>query len=1003
MTRDTDLAEREERLGELFGEWLESLERGEVPDRQQWLARHPEFAADLEELFTDEERLHALAGPLRAAAQAALLPTPTPARTPVPAGPDGGPPGPAGPTPGTFGDYELLEEIGRGGMGVVYRARQRSLGRLVALKLFRDGPLDGGDLRRFRHEAEVVAQLDHPRVVPIYEVGEHQGRVYFSMKLVEGGGLDACLDRFRANPPAAAGLVAAVARAVHHAHQRGILHRDLKPANILLDRDGRPHVTDFGLAKRVGVELGLTRSGAMVGTPAYMAPEQAAGRRGAVTTATDVYGLGALLYALLTGKAPFHGASVLETLEQVKARDPEPPGRCNPRVPRDLETVCLKCLHKEPARRYESAAALADDLGCWLRGEPIQARPVGPPEWLWLWCRRQPVPAALGAALLLAVAVGLPLVVWQWQRAEDHYRTSEGHRREAVTRAAEAEDRFRLAHQVVKDFTTQVGDPGVLEAHDLDPLRRDLLLKAEGYYQKFLERRGHDPALRREQAQAVAGLADIVRQTRAPEDALAVYGRALALYEELLAADPDNPALLLEQARGTNNLGDTLGALGRRDEALDTLRRAEAVLGGALRAWPEDARLQDALVSTHLNRAKFHQAAGRDDAALASLTEARRILDRLLRARPDQPEFLHRHASTLEGTGLLLARRQRWAEALKNFREAAAVRDRLSKRFPGNFALRARLADSLTAVGNCLRGQGHLAESREALGRARAIREDVTRASPDVPEYRDDPGNRDDIRAPAQAAGGDPGRALESIRQAGAAFRHLADEQPGFAGYRLRPGSILSQTAPPSFFLTQEDLALAASEEARDILVPLVAAHPDRLDLAGRLAMTLHNLALLLGRRGRFEDARSALVQAEGLQRRVFDGAAGNAESRLLLGGHCFLLAQVECDLGRPDRAADVLARLLGLWPDNPQALYAVARDFALAVAFRSKPAARQRCADLALDALRRAVQAGFRDPQRARTDPALQALWERDDFRELLAAMSTAPDGARPGGDAKP
>jgi WD40 repeat protein len=317
-----------------------------------------------------------------------------------------------------LGDYELLEEISRGGMGIVFRARQRGLNRLVALKLIRGGRFSSElEISRFYAEAEAAASLDHPNIVSVYEVGEHDGQHFLSMRLMEGQSLADRIsfpERGISNHEAAR-LVSTIGRAVDYAHQRGILHRDLKPRNILIDTDGTPYVTDFGLAKRLDLERGLTISGALLGTPSYMSPEQAAGQQ-TLTTAADIYSLGAILFELLAGKPPFQGSTTVDTLNQVREKPPLRPSVLNPAVDHDLETICLKCLEKEPPRRYASAAALADDLDRWLAGEPIAARPVSTWKKVWLWSRRKPVIAALSASvvlLVLAIAVGSPLVLYR--------------------------------------------------------------------------------------------------------------------------------------------------------------------------------------------------------------------------------------------------------------------------------------------------------------------------------------------------------------------------------------------------------------------------------------------------------------------------------------------------------------------------------------------------------------------------------------------------------------
>lgn len=316
-----------------------------------------------------------------------------------------------------FGDYELIHEIARGGMGVVYAARQVSLNRIVAVKMILSGALASEkDVQRFRAEAEAAANLRHPNIVTIHEIGQHKGQHYFSMEYIDGQNL---AEVGRGQPMSARGAaecVKTLAEAVDYAHLQGTLHRDLKPSNVLLDEHGQPHITDFGLAKRLREDASLTATGQVLGTPSFIPPELAAGRHESVGPHTDLYALGAILYFLLTGRAPFAGQNLEETLTQVLNKEPVPPRTINPAVPRDLETICLKCLEKDWQRRYPKASELARDLDRFLLGEPVHARPAGQMEKLWRWACRHSVVATLATGLMVALVALIALfiaLVWR--------------------------------------------------------------------------------------------------------------------------------------------------------------------------------------------------------------------------------------------------------------------------------------------------------------------------------------------------------------------------------------------------------------------------------------------------------------------------------------------------------------------------------------------------------------------------------------------------------------
>ncbi len=303
--------------------------------------------------------------------------------------------------------YDILDELGHGGMGIVFKARHKRLQRLVAIKLMLQADYAGKTARdRFDAEAQVVARMQHPNIVQVFEVGEIDGKPFFSLEFVDGGTLSEKVAKNLMRPKETATMMVTLARAIHYAHEHGIVHRDLKPGNVLLTEDGAPKIADFGLAKKLEEDSGMTRMGTIVGTPSFMPPEQAAGEVNRVGKSADIYSLGAILYDLLTGRPPFKGANVIETLQLVRSQEPLAPSSLQPGVPRDLETICLKCLQKDPARRYATAAELADDLQRYLKGEPILARPIGTPERIWRWCKRnQRVAALLGAVAVLLILI----------------------------------------------------------------------------------------------------------------------------------------------------------------------------------------------------------------------------------------------------------------------------------------------------------------------------------------------------------------------------------------------------------------------------------------------------------------------------------------------------------------------------------------------------------------------------------------------------------------------
>ncbi len=493
----------------------------------------------------------------------------------------------------TVPGYELLAELGRGGMGVVYKARHLKLNRIVALKMILSGAHAGREEReRFQREAEAVARLQHPGIVQIHEVGEYADIPFLSLEFLAGGSLGSQL---RGNPRSArrsAEVVAFLARAMQHAHDHGVIHRDLKPANVLLASDGTPRITDFGLAKRLDAVIGATQTGAVVGTPAYMSPEQAQGRTKDLGPPTDIYALGAVLYELLTGRPPFKGANVMETLAQVVGDDPVPPSRLQPKIPRDLEAICLKSLEKEPGRRYESAAALARDIERYLADEPVKACPPAVGYRLRKFARRHKAGVAITAAASLLLVLGLGGGGWWLQHRQWKVDTAVS----GVT--ADARQLFEEAKRKPSAGGGEY-DEALSEARKAHQLALSSGASAE------------------KQTEAAALLAEVEREAKAAD-------------EELLGQLSENAKQLFEQAKRDASFGG-----GKYGEALSQSRKAQqfALTSGASAEKQTEAAALVAEVE-HEAKAADEQQKTRD-AELAAKLAAERALVEKLNEKPD--------------------------------------------------------------------------------------------------------------------------------------------------------------------------------------------------------------------------------------------------------------------------------------------------------------------------------------------------------------------------------
>jgi serine/threonine protein kinase/Tfp pilus assembly protein PilF len=945
-------------------EYLAALEAGPRPDRQQFLARHPDIAQALAGCLDGLEFVHGAAPQLS---------HPAPGRPPAP-GADLQPEGP-------LGDFRIVREVGRGGMGVVYEAVQISLGRRVALKVLPfAAALDPRQLQRFKHEAQAAGQLHHTNIVPVYAVGCERGVHYYAMQFIDGPSLAQLIRALRqragreadpadpagpladelasgrwapprgnpgdpppaedapAAPPSAAAAAPTVtqpagglstepstrspaffrtvaqlgvqaALALEHAHQMGVLHRDVKPANLLLDPRSQLWVTDFGLARFHG-EASLTLSGDLLGTLRYMSPEQALAQRGMVDQRSDVYSLGVTLYELLTLEPACRGGDRQEVLRQLERQEPRPPRQLNPAVPKDLETVVLKALAKEPAGRYGTAQELADDLRRFLEDRPVRARRPTLVQRATKWSRRHRTVVGAAALILLLAMVGLVvsnvLILREQTRAEAQRQRAEAQRQRA-------EANYRKARDAVDQMLAEVGHKWLANVPQMEPVRRKLLERALAFYEGFLEERGTDPALRQETGRAYRRVGDI--RVLLGEHALAegAYGAALEVLGGLVADRPAVPEYRHELAQSHNNLANLLQETGRLEAGAEAVRQSLALLEKLAAECPAEPTYRQDLATAHNNLGDLLQQTGRPEAGEEAVRQALALREKLAAEFPALPAYRWELAQSHNNLGNLLQQTGRVRAAEEALRRALALQEELAAAFPAVPSYRHELARSHNNLGHLQQQAGRPQAAEAAYHQAVALQQKLTAAFPAVPAYRRDLaishtnlGNllRDTSRPEAAEA---------AHRQALALHQKLAAAFPAVPAYRQdvarshnNLGNLLRETGRPGAAEEAYRQALALREKS-------VAEFPAVPAYRQDLAQSHSNLGILLRETGRPEAAEAAYRQALALQGKLAAECPAVPAYRQELAHSHNNLGLLQRMTGRPDVAEAAYRRALAL------------------------------------------------------------------------------------------
>lgn len=638
---------------------------------------------------------------------------------------------------GPFGGFELLEELGRGGMGVVYRARQQRPDRIVALKLVRRDRLDmlprdsqTSALDRFSQESQAAAQLMHDHIATVYEVGQVDGEPFYSMQYVEGASLGEILREGPLSGKKAAEYLEPIARAVQAAHDRGVLHRDLKPQNILIEAvTDRPLVVDFGLAKLAEMDEQLTTAGEVMGSPPYMSPEQTVDSS-RITGTADVYGLGATLYHAITGRPPFQAATPIETIRQVLERQPVAPRELNAEVDLDLETICLKCLEKEPARRYATPGDLADDLQRYIEDRPIVARPIGRVGRFHRWCRRNPVVASLTGATVFALLVAAVIGIIG-------YASTSAALDKAQIALGKSERSLKHARDVVHRFFTLVSEDKLLNQPGMQPLQKELLAEALTYYRRFLDDHADDPSLRDELALTNFRVGRITEKLESPSEAIPFYRLAAKMESELLSATPENRERLEALGTTQNALGRALTRSNQLDEAKKSYKASLEIRRKLHKTYPDEIGYARMLANTEMNLGLTAKESGESEQASEYYQNAMKLRESILADHPDDVETLRDLGMGYYNLGVLAAEQQQDIESVaEHFKAAINTFERLHELTPRDLDIQLRLIMSNRILAAFYLESQKSEEADQHYRSALSIAETLARNNPDIPDYQ---------------------------------------------------------------------------------------------------------------------------------------------------------------------------------------------------------------------------------------------------------------------------